>query len=896
MRFDRLKLTNFKPYGDADVELRDGVTVIHGLNGSGKSSLLEACFFALYGATALPGTLEDVVTNGEEDATIDLWFTHEGESYHIERRLRHSGDRTTTAKCALTGPDATADGARDVRRFIADLLRMDADAFVNCAYVRQGEVNKLINATPGQRQDMIDDLLQLGVLESYRERAGSARLGVEDVLENRRGGLEKLEAQIAAKEDAELYDRLNALESELSERNAEIERIEENKARAETARAEATDILDSHEELQSELEAVRAEIDSLEEDIRETETRRSDLGDRVRGLRSDARTKDAEIETALAETDLDEATGDAIAARQEELAERAVALRDDISDRRVQLTGFRNQSERLAEKADEQASQAEEKSSRADDLEAAADAAETEAASRADSRTELETERAELESTFEAAPVDPGEAATYRDELRARRAEVRETETEQTAALQSAREAVADAEALLEEGKCPECGQPVAESPHVEALDEDRERVADLEADLEATRERREALETKLETASQLVDVERRLAEIENTVEMLTDRIDEQREAAADKRETAETLREEATELRSTTEETRAVAEQKASEASETEATIEAREDALEAVTAARERLDDLDARRGSVEALREEIERIEEKRADLGERNDERREWLADKRKRRNDLREAVDGATIEQARERLDRAENYLEDAVPELERLTAERDDLNGQIGGVKQDIRQLEALREERERVAARVAALESLHAETEELEAMYAELRAELRQRNVETLERMLNETFDLVYGNDAYSHIELDGEYALTVYQKDGRPLDPEQLSGGERALFNLSLRCAIYRLLAEGIEGAAPTPPLILDEPTVFLDSGHVSRLVDLVEEMRGFGVRQIVIVSHDDELVGAADDLVTVEKNPTTNRSSVRRESTATVAALGELVESDD
>jgi exonuclease SbcC len=94
-----------------------------------------------------------------------------------------------------------------------------------------------------------------------------------------------------------------------------------------------------------------------------------------------------------------------------------------------------------------------------------------------------------------------------------------------------------------------------------------------------------------------------------------------------------------------------------------------------------------------------------------------------------------------------------------------------------------------------------------------------------------------------------------------------------------------------VYRLLAEGIDGAAPMPPLILDEPTVFLDSGHVSRLVDLVEEMRSLGVAQIVIVSHDDELVGAADDLVTVEKDATTNRSSVERESADALRAAGAL-----
>ena len=67
MRIDRVRLSNFKPYGDVEVELDRGVTVIHGPNGSGKSSLLEACFFALYGSKALDGTLEDVIRNGAEE-------------------------------------------------------------------------------------------------------------------------------------------------------------------------------------------------------------------------------------------------------------------------------------------------------------------------------------------------------------------------------------------------------------------------------------------------------------------------------------------------------------------------------------------------------------------------------------------------------------------------------------------------------------------------------------------------------------------------------------------------------------------------------------------------------------------------------------------------------------
>ncbi|MFW5978002.1 MAG: AAA family ATPase, partial [Halohasta sp.] len=140
MIFDRLRLSNFKPYSDVDLRLHNGVTVIHGLNGSGKSSLLEACFFALYGSKALSGTLDDIVRNGAEEAAVELWFTHEGVEYHIDRQLKKRGERTTTTRCVLEGDDGsgepiTRDGARAVRQFVTDLLRMDAEAFVNCAYV-----------------------------------------------------------------------------------------------------------------------------------------------------------------------------------------------------------------------------------------------------------------------------------------------------------------------------------------------------------------------------------------------------------------------------------------------------------------------------------------------------------------------------------------------------------------------------------------------------------------------------------------------------------------------------------------------------------------------------------------------------------------------------------------
>ena len=882
MRFSRLRLSNFKPYGDVDLRFRDGVTVIHGLNGSGKSSLLEACFFTLYGSKALPGTLDDVIRNGTDEAAIELWFTHDGVDYHIERQLRKSGDRVTTSKCVLEGDDGSGepvsrDGARAVRQFITELLRMDSEAFVNCAYVRQGEVNKLINATPQQRQDMLDDLLQLGMLETYRDRAGQARLGVEDVLTAARGSLETVDDQIEAKESQNLHKRLNERESDLGDVESEIDNYEQQRQKAETARDEASETLSAYESHQTEIQELEAEIQELESEISQTATERDELGDRRRTARETRDEREADLADLIAETELDEATAEAIADRKSTLVDRREEVGEEISDLRVRATGFENQAENLESTADE--------------LETAADEAEQAADEAEQKREELADEQSTLRAKFEGTPVEVGEATAHRQQVQDRRQTVGERLAETRATRESLEASIAEAEELLAEGNCPTCGQPVDDAPHVTGIDDQREKVATLEAELDELQAERAEIETKLNDATELVEAEATLDDLEADRERLAERIETNRETATEKRETAATNRQTAETKRSEAVDRREAAEQKREEAVDTREEIQTQSERREEITDAIERLDDLERLRGGINELTSEIERLSERRESLAERNADRREWLADKRERRDELTDEFDEAAVETARKRKQKAESYLEDVDEELTALREQRDELQNAIGGIKADISQLEELKADREALADRVDKLEAVHDETEQLEAMYGDLRGELRRKNVESLERMLNETFDLVYGNDAYSHIELDGNYELTVYQKDDQTLEPEQLSGGERALFNLSLRCAIYRLLAEGIEGAAPTPPLILDEPTVFLDSGHVGRLVDLVEEMRGFGVRQILIVSHDDELVGAADELITVEKNPTTNQSTVSHTDQADLAVLGQV-----
>ena len=877
MRFRRLALRNFKCFGDADVDLSPGVTVVHGINGSGKSSLLEATFFALYGATAIDRTLDEIVTIGEEEAEIDLWFAHGGEDYHLHRRIRATGERATTAECTLEGPNETITSVGDVEDRVRSMLRMDSEAFVNSAFVRQGEINKLIEASPADRKRMIDRLLQLGRLETYRERAREARLGVASSLDRREGSLASLTEQIDAKDEEALRARKADLDESIADLEARIEELEAGREEARETKTAAENTLETYEERKEELETVTERIEALRERVAEAESRREKLADSIAELRDTISSREETVAKRADELDLEAATEDSIDAALEAARDRKETITEAIMDLKETVQTAEHEAETASERATELRDRAAERREKAAELREECEDIETTIEELKDTIAETGERINEHRAAFDGEPVEFGAAEERIEGRRSALESIRAEATDLREEIATLETAIEEAEELKAAGKCPACGQPVDGSPHVDRLDDDRERLEELESELESVIEERESIEEEIEAAKALRERERTVDSLVSDVQSKGDRLAERRSALSDREERIEDLLETAAELEEKATDAEATAEAATERAAETRQEIGEQNASRADVV---DRIDALESLRESVQSVAESKETLtdhEERRADLADRNTERKETLSELRERKRSLEEDVDETAVESAREKLENATAYLEQVSETLAEKRAERDEAQSKRGGVTNELEELRELEEKREKEAATVDSLKSLKQELTDLETMYGSLRTELRQRNVDRLEALLNESFGLVYRNDAYARIELDGAYELTIYQKDGSPLDPDQLSGGERALFNLSLRAAIYRLLVEGIEGTAPMPPLILDEPTVFLDAGHVSQLVSLVESMRDLGVEQILVVSHDEELIGAADDLLRVEKDPTTNRSTV-------------------
>ena len=884
MQFTRLTLDSFKCFEDTSVEFDTGVTVIHGPNGAGKSSLLEACFFALYGSEALPDgkNLNRLIEKGETEAAVQLWFVHGDHQYRLDRSLRYYPDSDRIAhEAELKTPTGTEEGVGQVDAAIEAILRMDADAFLNCAYVRQGDINKLITADPETRQNMIDELLQLGKLEEYRERMDNIRVGVDRVRRDRAAKLENVHSDVESLEAKDLDEQLEEVEGQLSRIAEEVDDLDEKIDDAEERQQEAVQELEEQGTLKEERDDLQEELTEEQETLEENEQKQDAL-QRQKNDHDEAidRLKQ-ETKEHLADTEIDELD-------LETIRQRSATVEDELGDLEEQRDVLEDQAEEFERQAEEARETAVELEEEAEDLDQQAEGKQ----STVDKKTDQLDERREklgdldkrmdaIEERFSESPTTIDEVEAYKQDIKSDLGEAREKRQDLKGNLSAAQDRVQHAEELLDEGRCPECGQSVEDAPDVSNLDDLRDRATKLQSDLQEIDETVEQLESNLETARNLEkkageseqltdrkqDVSSLLEDLENTIESLREEAREYEEEAEQTREEADTQQEEVEEFYEQAEQKRDEYDTYADRVSEATAEQEALERAETALDKADRRADQREQvvdRLGDFETFTEtnteEIERLKSEIAAVEEKLDpERIQRLEDQQEE------------AEQERSRLNDDKQDLVD----------ERNDLQGRKGAIERELDEFNEKREREAELQTQVEQLETAVEQCETTEEMYRNLRHDLRVQNVRQLEEMLNEMFGLVYQNDTYARLELSDEYELTVYEKSGETLEPTDLSGGERALFNLSLRCAIYQLLSVGISGQAPLPPLILDEPTVHLDEQHVNEISTLVTRMRDLGVEQTIVVSHEEEIVDSADERLEVIQNATTNRSRVRAES---------------
>ncbi len=131
------------------------------------------------------------------------------------------------------------------------------------------------------------------------------------------------------------------------------------------------------------------------------------------------------------------------------------------------------------------------------------------------------------------------------------------------------------------------------------------------------------------------------------------------------------------------------------------------------------------------------------------------------------------------------------------------------------------------------------------------------------QKDLRNISRPLIQQYTKQFFNEFnfnYSDLTLDDEYNVIVYGPEGES-SISMVSGGEKIAIALALRLGITQAMAKG-----DLDTILLDEPTIHLDSSRRHELINLLKDMTL--LPQMIIVTHESQLENAADNLIKVEK----------------------------
>ncbi len=212
----RLKLSGFLSYRDP-VELDfSGFTLacISGQNGAGKSSLLDAMTWALFGQARKHD--EFVVNLQSKAAEVTFTFEYENNQYRVIRSLAR-GKTTILEFQILDGTNwrpLTEHTNRGTQERIENVLRLDYDTFINVSFFLQGRADQFAQQAPPRRKEILGSILGLEIWDVYKERAALKRKDAESLLDSIDGRVAEIEAELAEEEPRK--KRLVELETDLS--------------------------------------------------------------------------------------------------------------------------------------------------------------------------------------------------------------------------------------------------------------------------------------------------------------------------------------------------------------------------------------------------------------------------------------------------------------------------------------------------------------------------------------------------------------------------------------------------------------------------------------------------------------------------------------------------------
>jgi exonuclease SbcC len=190
----------------------------------------------------------------------------------------------------------------------------------------------------------------------------------------------------------------------------------------------------------------------------------------------------------------------------------------------------------------------------------------------------------------------------------------------------------------------------------------------------------------------------------------------------------------------------------------------------------------------------------------------------------------------------------------------KLTKAISEIEGKATEINKRIKELTTIIDKNEEYKKQLSDFDEFLTLFKEIRALYSKdgIQKDLRNKSRPLIEEYTNEFFEKFNFN--YSDLKIDENYDISVYGQEGLT-NLDMVSGGEKIAIALALRLGITWAMSKGnIE------TILLDEPTIHLDSYRRTELIDILRKMSL--LPQMIIVTHDMELENAADHIIKIKK----------------------------
>ena len=212
-----LRISGFLSYRNrAELDFTSfDLACISGHNGAGKSSLLDAITWALFGEAR--GKSSDVINLNSNAAEVTLTFTHEENTYRVQRTLPRN--KSTVLEFQVKNDDGwrplTEKTTRETQARIEQTLHLDYDTFVNASFFLQGKADQFTQQNASKRKEVLSNILGLEMWEEYKNRSAERRKLIEREVDTIEARIAEIDTELA--EDQTRKMRLAELESTLKQ-------------------------------------------------------------------------------------------------------------------------------------------------------------------------------------------------------------------------------------------------------------------------------------------------------------------------------------------------------------------------------------------------------------------------------------------------------------------------------------------------------------------------------------------------------------------------------------------------------------------------------------------------------------------------------------------------------